>query len=128
MEFINKFISVEQHIRSGVRPVYLMDYDPKYVYRTLTSSLGSSDAPEWSTTEDSEKVRIPVFAYRTGKEPASGIFGYGMQMGMQALQLNEQPYDQVVLVLGVECHDLSDEEEGADAYRVYVGISFAKEK
>jgi hypothetical protein len=107
-----------------------MDYDPKYVYRTLTSSLGSSDEPEWAITEDSEKVRIPVFAYRTGKEPESGLFGYGMQMGMQALHINEHPYDCVVLVLGVERHDLSDEEDEdiTDAYRVYVGISFAREK
>jgi hypothetical protein len=130
MEFINKFISVEKYVRSGIQPIYLMGYDPKYIYHTLTSPVtGASDVPEFAVTDaGSEKVRIPVFAYKTGKEPPSGIFGYGMQLGMQAYSSCHHAFTHVVLVLGVECHDLAEEEEGEDARRVYMGISFAREK
>tara|TARA_R110002020_G_scaffold276042_2_gene491258 strand:- start:20926 stop:21312 length:387 start_codon:yes stop_codon:yes gene_type:complete len=128
MEFINKFIAVERYVRSGIQPVYLMDYDPKYVYHTLLSPV-TAESREFSITDaGSEKVRIPVFAYKTGKEPPSGIFGYGVQLGMQAHSLCHHAFTHVVLVLGVECHDLAKEEEGEDAHRVYMGISFAREK
>jgi|TARA_R110000824_G_scaffold82768_15_gene207525 hypothetical protein len=131
MEFVNKFISVERHVGSGEQPIYLMDYGGKYVYHTLTSPISSAESPEWSITDSGDKVRVPIFAYKSGKEPDSGLFGYGIQLGIEALELAKPtghfPHH-VVLVLGIECHDLAEAEEGEEAHRVYVGISFAREK
>ena len=133
MEFNNKFISVEAHVSAGEQPVYLMDYNNKYVYTTLISSVHAPDPLKWAITDNSEKVRIPVFAYKTGKEPASGTFACGIQIGMRALEhyqsyTKQRPCDHAVLVVGVERHDLSESEGGDEAYRIYVGISFAREK
>ena len=133
MEYIVKFISVEAHVRSNTQPVYLMDYDGTYVYHTLTTSVNASEL-EGALTDNSEKVRIPVFAYKTGKEPESGLFAVGMQIGMQALEAykaaNPHSKSEIrpVIVLGVERHDLSEQEEPEEAYRVYAGISFARTK
>ena len=133
MEYIVKFISVEAHIRSKEQPVYLMDYNGAYVYHTLTTSVNAEEL-EWALTDNSEKVRIPVFAYKTGKEPESGLFAVGMQIGMQALEAyrksnpNSKSEIRPVLVLGIERHDLSEQEEPQEAYRVYAGISFARSK
>jgi hypothetical protein len=131
MEFINKFISVEKYIGSGEQPVYLMDYSGRYVYTTLMSSAHESNTV-WSHTQIGDKVRIPIFGYKTGKKPTSGMFPCGMQIGMQALEHYQQHSDDkrltdlqhVLLVVGLECHDLSP----LNADRVYVGISFAREK
>ena len=133
MEHIVKFISVESHVRSGEQPVYLMDYDGSYVYHTLTTSVNAEEL-EWGITDNSEKVRIPIFAYKTGKEPDSGLFAVGMQIGMQALAAyrSSNPHSKSeirpVIVLGTERHDLSEQEEPQEAYRVYAGISFARFK
>lgn len=135
MEFVNKFISVERYVGSGEQPVYLMDYDGQHIYTTLMSSVNSPDR-EWSHTDSGDKVRIPIFAYKTGKEPASGMFPCGAQIGMQALACYQRYSDDtrltdvhhVVLAVGVECHDLAEAEDSEEAYRVYIGISFAREK
>ena len=125
IKFVNKFIEVEDYVHSGVQPIFLMDYDPTYVYSTLTSPVNSQE-DTWSITENGDKVRIPVFGYKSGKEPDSGLFGFGLQLGMQAITLIKRPFTHVVMVLGVERHDLS--EDGDEAYRVYAGISFARKK
>lgn len=133
MEYIVKFISVEAHVRAGEQPVYLMDYDGAYVYHTLTTSANAEEL-SWAHTDNSEKVRIPIFAYKTGKEPASGLFAVGMQIGMQALEAykatNQPNKSKVipVIVLGIEKHDLAEQEEPEEAYRIYAGISFARAK
>jgi hypothetical protein len=129
MEFDNKFIEVGPYLELRTQPTYMLSFEPKYVYHTVTSAL-TSDFVEWSTTDSGEAVRIPIFAYKTAKEPLSGLFHFGLQLGFSAMQeaASMFPTDKckVILVTGVECHDLS--EEGEDAYRVYMGISVAREK
>jgi len=141
MQFKHKFIDVDHHIETGQQPVYLMDYDHAKEYYTVTSSL-LAETIEWSATAQGQKVRIPVFAYRTRDSNVS-LWGLGLQCGLRALMHpdhdpgvpaiigNSKEGDEVILVFGDKCHAVpagENEDTDEDGYRVYVGLTVARRK
>lgn len=121
MEFISKYIDVEGHIGSGEQPIYLMDFDIGREYHTAQSSLLSEEI-EWSITRKGDKIRIPIFAYRTTTKLDTAMWGLGIQCGMQALDAWGGKADRVFLVFGDSAHEFDD------GYRVYLGLSIEGSK
>lgn len=126
MEFIRKFIDVEGHVGSGEQPVYLMDVVPGEQYHTPHSSLLGDDI-EWVLTRVGDKVRIPIFAYRTNGTFDTSLWGLGIQCGMHALDdwriiASEWRPKNVILVLGDQAHEFED------GYRIYLGLTIVGDK
>ena len=127
MEFVNKFIDVDDHLRSKQQPTYLMDLAGGVEYHTPISSL-VNDNIQWSITRTGDKVRVPIFAYRTKEKFNISIWGLGLQCGMIALSAygrlgwpDKEP-ESVVLVFGDKCHEFED------GYRVYLGLTMVRNK
>ena len=121
MEFVNKFIDVDDHIKSKQQPTYLMDLAGGREYHTPVSSLVEDDI-KWSITRTGDKVRIPIFAYRTKEKFNISIWGLGLQCGMRALSALGKEPESVVLVFGDKCHEFED------GYRVYLGLTMVRIK
>ena len=121
MEFVNKFVDVDDYIRSKQQPTYLMDLAGGKAYYTPVSSLVEDDI-QWSITSTGDKVRIPIFAYRTKEKFNISIWGLGLQCGMLALSALGKEPESVVLVFGDKCHEFED------GYRVYLGLTMVKVK
>ena len=121
MEFTRKFIDVEEHIGSGEQPVYLMDAVPGKKYYTPHSSL-LGDEIKWTLTRVGDKVRIPIFAYRTNGKFDTSLWGLGIQCGMRALDEWGGKPASVILVLGDKAHELED------GYRIYLGLTIVGDK
>lgn len=120
MEFINKFVDVDRHIGSGEQPVYLMDYTAGEEHHIPHSSL-LSDKIEWSVVKSGDKVRIPIFAYRTKEKFDMSLWGLGLQCGMRALDEWGGKPKKVILVFGDKCHEFED------GYRTYLGLSIMRD-
>ena len=121
MEFTRKFIDIEGHIGSGEQPVYLMDLVPGNEYHTPHSSLLGGEI-EWSLSRVGDKVRIPIFAYRTNGKFDTSLWGLGIQCGMSALDAWGGKPSSVILVLGDKAHELED------GYRIYLGLTIVGDK
>ena len=121
MRFIDKYINVDHHIESKKQPVFLMKFTPGKEYHTATSSLNAEEI-EWSISRSGDKVRIPIFAYRTVEKLDTSVWGAGIQCGLRALYSWGGDPESVVLVFGDKCHELED------GYRVYLGLTMVKVK
>lgn len=126
MKFIDEYINVDRHLETKQQPVFLMDFTPGKEYHTAVSSLASDDI-EWSISRSGDKVRIPIFAYRTSKELGTSVWSAGLHCGLRAIhswgieRWGDDP-ESVVLVFGDTCHEVED------GYRVYLGLTMVKDK
>ena len=121
MKFIDKYINVDQHIERKQQPVFMLEFDPAKEYDVATSSIATEDS-EWSISRSGDKVRVPVFAYRTVEKMDTSVWGAGIQCGLRALHSWGDKPDSVVLIFGDKCHEV----EGG--YRVYLGFVMVKDK
>jgi len=140
MQFHVEWLDVNPYISQGMQPTFLLERplppsaqgSPKGNLFNVAevARLGKWYVPvsplnletiEWSFTNSGQHVRVPIFAYRTGRN-CTYVWGTGLEFGARALDSLKTNHNPVVesctLVLGRECHDLGD------AYRCYVGMAF----
>lgn len=121
MKFIDKYIDVDQHIERKQQPIFMLDFTPGKEYHVATTSIATEDI-EWSISRAGDKVRIPIFAYKTVEKADTSVWGAGIQCGLRAIHSWGDKPDSVVLIFGDKCHEV---EEG---YRVYLGLAMVKDK
>ena len=137
------WINVEENLQSGHQPVYmhkrplLHGDSPKRNLFNLSevarvgefwvpiTPVVDMDQIQWSKTAGDKFVRIPISAYRTRDHALASILATGIEVGTRAMASLAMRYKQepksVILVVGHECTDLSD--QGAQQFRCYIGMA-----
>lgn len=137
------WLNVEEHLKRGKQPVYLHERPlihgdkPKRNLFNLSEIARAGefwvpltpvldfDEIQWSKTASERYVRIPIMAYRTQAHAHASILVTGLEVGTRAMASFAMRYKQepesIVLVVGHECTDLSD--QGTPQFRCFVGIA-----
>ena len=137
------WLDVAEHLKSGKQPMYM--YERPLVHGTSPkrglfnqsevarkgeywvpqNPVMNVDQIQWAKTAGERYVRIPISAYRTSDHAWASILVTGMEIGTRAMASLAMRYKQepqsVVLVVGHECTDLSD--QGHQQFRCYVGLA-----
>lgn len=130
---------IHEHLLAGQQPIVLLDrpfvggvpdagrnvfLNVKVartgVFYTATSDLLQPEI-QWALTEKGEKVRVPVFAYRTLSPNFASLVGTGVQLGLKALEnlgKTRGAPESAYLLLADEVHSVDG------GYRFYLGLTF----
>jgi hypothetical protein len=133
------WLNVDSFLAQGIQPVVCLERPLKNLaddklflsakpgrdgtYRVAASPLSQSQV-DWSLVTTGDFVRIPVFAYTTTSAALSAILFTGLELGLAAARslaaTDKQPVEQIIMVLGEDCHHLEDR----NCFRCYIGLAF----